>query len=602
MIAAMQQSWSATIEQLAELDRRQDFAALGQALQQLPVDLPEDHRAAITHWRGKAALMDGKLAEAVPELAVAAQLDPQRAANHYLLGAALVRQQQWLDARAALTRALQLQPALEAARLELATVLLALAEPQQALVLLQPLPDTAEGPLRARCAQAAVDAAAEPMAAASLAAKALSLDSRLPESLLLEWLQGTGGLLLAHRFQEGRAWLTALITLTPAVKATANPVPRRIALIALLALELIEPSTPDLDPWHQQLLSLRWLPPSATEHSLWSSWLESWLMLVAGRLEDQLDRDQIRCSSVLKTVIAVLPALEPPKTQNFGLFLRLEQLRQGIQPERVLGDDQLKLVLNRHGHDGQAMTALLGRCSELSNRALGGLRITLEHQLDRFSEGLLSHPQLLTVHAAPDLLQEAMRDRQRKLETLKAVRHRLAACHEGLAQQRRPLKHWLLLASEDLPQCVLYRVEQKRQQLEALGCSVRIIWRDQLLYWSWSEGLLWAHAVMVCRLPATVQVLRAIEACRLAGLPTWYDLDDLVVDPEHGVPPLVSYGGTITPKLHRWLQLDVPLFAMAMRACDAAIVSTPTLARRWRELQPDQPVLVLPNLAPPPLQ
>ena len=599
---AMQQPWSATIEQLAELDRRQDFAALGQALQQLPADLPDAYRATITHWRGKAALMNGKLAEALPELAVAAQLDPQRAANHYLLGAALVRQQQWLDARVALNQALQLQPALDAARLELATVLLALAEPQQALDLLRPLPDAAGGPLRARRAQAAVQATPEPLAAAQLAAAALCLDSRLPESLLLEWLQGVGGLLLAQRLKEGGAWLKALITLTPATKATANPVPQRIALIALLALELIEPTNPDLDPWQKQLLSLRWLPPSATEHNLWSVWLESWLMLVAGRLEDQLDRDQTRCSSALKAVIAVLPALEPPNTNNFGLFLRLEQLRQGIPPNRSQGDDQLKLMLNRHGHDGHVLIALLERCCGLSNRALGDLRGTLEHQLDRFSDGLLSHPQLLTVHAAPELLQEAMQDRQRKLETLGAIRHRLAACHEGLPKQGRSLKHWLLLASEDLPQCVLYRVEQKRQQLEALGCSVRIVWRDQLLYWNWSDELLWAHAVIVCRLPATVQVLRAIEACRLAGLPTWYDIDDLVIDPENGVPPLASYGGTITARHHRWLQLDVPLFAAAMQACDAAIVSTPTLARRWSHLQPDQPVHVLANLAPPPLQ
>jgi len=92
MIAALQQPWSARIEQLADLDRRQDFAALGQALQQLPADLPDAYRAIITHWRGKAALMDGKLSEALPELAVAAQLDPQRAANHYLLGA-----RRWCD-------------------------------------------------------------------------------------------------------------------------------------------------------------------------------------------------------------------------------------------------------------------------------------------------------------------------------------------------------------------------------------------------------------------------------------------------------------------------------------------------------------------------
>ena len=38
MISAMQQPWSVVIEQLAELDRRQDFDALGQALQQLPRD------------------------------------------------------------------------------------------------------------------------------------------------------------------------------------------------------------------------------------------------------------------------------------------------------------------------------------------------------------------------------------------------------------------------------------------------------------------------------------------------------------------------------------------------------------------------------------
>ena len=96
-------------------------------------------------------------------------------------------------------------------------------------------------PCRARRAQAAVQASPKALAAAQLAAAALCLDSRLPESLLLEWLQGVGGLLLAQRLKEGGAWLTALITLTPAVKATANPLPRRIALIALLALELIEP-------------------------------------------------------------------------------------------------------------------------------------------------------------------------------------------------------------------------------------------------------------------------------------------------------------------------------------------------------------------------
>ena len=602
MISAMQQPWSVVIEQLAELDSRQDFDALGQALLHLPSDIPEDYRPAITHWRGKASLLGGKLEEALPQLALAAQLDPQRAANHYLLGAAMVRQQQWLDARMALIRALQLQPALKAAHLELATVHLALGEPQQALDLLQPLPDTASGPLRARLVEASVQVSPQSFAAAQQASTALSLDSRLPESLLLQWLQGVGGLLLAHQFADGRAWLKALITLTPAVRATANPLPRRIALIALLALELIEPSTPNLDAWLAELRNLRWLPPSASEHNLWSSWFESWLMLVAGRLEDLIDREQTRCSSVLKTIIDILPVLEPPKTQNYGLFLRLQLLRQGIQSDPVGADDQLELALQRHNHDWLALIGWLKRCCALDDRSLRRLRPELERQLQNFSGALLSRPQLLCRLPDPDLLQQALQLRQRGLDQLISCRQRLQACGECLPRRSSPYRHWLLIASNDLPQCFLYRVEQKKQQLEGLGCSVRIIQRDHLDRWDWSDALLWADAVIICRLPATVQVLRAIEACRMAGLPTWYDIDDLVIDPEHGVPPLASYGGTITPLHHRWLQLDVPLFAAAMRACDAAIVSTPTLACRWRELQPDQPVQVLANLAPPALQ
>ena len=112
-----------------------------------------------------------------------------------------------------------------------------------------------------------------------------------------------------------------------------------------------------------------------------------------------------------------------------------------------------------------------------------------------------------------------------------------------------------------------------------MGCDVRVVLRDALADQSWSEALLWADALIVCRLPATASVLSAIAAARHAGIPSWYDLDDLVVDADHGIPPLASYGGTITPLQHR-LQLDVPLFAAAMRVCDGAIVSTASLADR----------------------
>ena len=100
-----------------------------------------------------------------------------------------MRQQQWLDARTCLERAVQLQPGLSAARLELATVYLVLAEPEPALALMAPLEDSPSGLLRARRAQSHVLSVSDLGVAAASAAAALSLNSRLPEALLLEWLQ-----------------------------------------------------------------------------------------------------------------------------------------------------------------------------------------------------------------------------------------------------------------------------------------------------------------------------------------------------------------------------------------------------------------------------
>ncbi len=105
--------------------------------------------------------------------------------------------------------------------------------------MLSPSVDSPSGLLRARRAQANVLSSSDCRVAAAPVASTLRQNSRLPEALLLEWLRLTGGLLLAGHLSVRRAWLVALTTITPAVAATANPLPRRMALIAFLALELI---------------------------------------------------------------------------------------------------------------------------------------------------------------------------------------------------------------------------------------------------------------------------------------------------------------------------------------------------------------------------
>ena len=70
----MNQCWVTTVERLAELDRQQAFEQLADALNGLPQTCPQEHSAAIAHWRGKVALIAGKTAEALPHLALAATL------------------------------------------------------------------------------------------------------------------------------------------------------------------------------------------------------------------------------------------------------------------------------------------------------------------------------------------------------------------------------------------------------------------------------------------------------------------------------------------------------------------------------------------------
>ena len=191
------------------------------------------------------------------------------------------------------------------------------------------------GLLRGLRARAAVQAASEDhQAAASLAAEALRLDSRLPESLLFEWLQTVGGLLLCHRWGEARAWLEALTVQTPAVTAVSNPIPRRIAWIARLALELVQPSSIDLEHELNELYLLRWLPPSRTEHQVWDAWLEAFLHSVAGELEQDDQRDLGRCRIVLEAILPALSGVRTPQRRDGGLVSGWNGWCRAVNPGR----------------------------------------------------------------------------------------------------------------------------------------------------------------------------------------------------------------------------------------------------------------------------
>ena len=151
----------------------------------------------------------------------------------------------------------------------------------------------------------------------------------------------------------------------------------------------------------------------------------------------------------------------------------------------------------------------------------------------------------------------------------------------------------VILANVDLAQCTHYRVSQKAQLLETLGRPYAIFGQNEVE--DFITALPGAALAIFYRLPATPDNIRAIDTARAIGLPTFYDIDDLIFDPEHYPEPLETYGGSVSPEFYAMLQLGAPLFRAAMARCDYGIASTTALAKHMDRVVRRGKTLVLPN-------
>ena len=412
---------------------------------------------------------------------------PDEAAAHHSLGAVLLTLQQPLDAKTCWQRCLALDPAHQAARLQLAELMIRIGEPNTALKVLEQSPHPPTPESNTLRGQASSLTSATHDAAAGSLDKALQGDPPPTERLFLQGWQIAAGLVLNGHHHAAAPWLEAL-----------DHSPQHQRLVRMLRLLSRQPRPGDLE------LVLT-TPAQTTEQRVWA------------RLG---------------------PAL----------------------------------LRTSHPSDSQA--------------ALGD------------TEQLLLHPD-------PQLLQLAHRQRSELLRQM--IQSRGLHRRPGISKQpqRQPPRRWLLLASNALPQCFQFRVVQKQQQLEALGWESRIVLEVDLGSTDQEPLLAWADALVICRLQASEELLDWLQAARAFNLPCWYEIDDLLFDPQHSPPPLTNYAGRLPPELHRRFVIDQLLITEVMRCCDAVIVSTATLQERWIALTHHQanpqPVLVLPNLAPPEL-
>lgn len=140
----------------------------------------------------------------------------------------------------------------------------------------------------------------------------------------------------------------------------------------------------------------------------------------------------------------------------------------------------------------------------------------------------------------------------------------------------------VLIANRDLPQCEHYRVEQKRRQLSYGGWTVEVF--DQSDAAVARPAIDRAAAVIFYRVPAFRPIVHTILYARALGLPTIYEIDDLIFDAAYYPDPFETFQGQITEHDYTGLQYGVPLFRYAMRLCDIGLASTPALAEAMRPL------------------
>jgi len=141
--------------------------------------------------------------------------------------------------------------------------------------------------------------------------------------------------------------------------------------------------------------------------------------------------------------------------------------------------------------------------------------------------------------------------------------------------------HVLIVGDFFLPQCRRYRIEQKREQLEAAGYNVAAIpWNKAA---DASNALPFYDQIIFYRVPALPEIVRLIAVARALGKVVFYEIDDLIFDPVYP-PSIDTYGGYVNAEEYANLVKGMALYRAAAQLCDYGLASTQPLADRLAPL------------------
>ncbi|WP_158774132.1 glycosyltransferase [Cobetia sp. L2A1] len=139
----------------------------------------------------------------------------------------------------------------------------------------------------------------------------------------------------------------------------------------------------------------------------------------------------------------------------------------------------------------------------------------------------------------------------------------------------------LIVGDYHIAQCERYRINQKVEQLEAVGKEVTAI--NWLEIDQHAEALATHDVVIFYRVPAMPKILKAMAQTNAVGKLSIYEIDDLIFDPVYP-PALASYGGYVSLETYQELTRGMALFHAAARHCRLGLASTEPLRERLAQL------------------
>ncbi len=140
----------------------------------------------------------------------------------------------------------------------------------------------------------------------------------------------------------------------------------------------------------------------------------------------------------------------------------------------------------------------------------------------------------------------------------------------------------LLIGEASIPQCYRYRIQQKLEQVAALGWSGAFV--------SWQDGaaarraLHFCHVVIFYRVPGFPDVLHTIEYAKALNKVVVYDVDDLIFDRARLAEKFRTHDAQLSRKERRDLLWGATLYRAALAACPYFIASTPALAAEMEQV------------------